>query len=119
MGAESSRIKATDAPVDFTARGEVMLMSKGSVSNRNEFTKRVTEAELLSVDKKRNLRSKSELPREFEPKNVNNKKKPPKEKRWLKNWWALRGSNSRPSRCKRDALPAELSAHLVYERCYN
>ncbi len=30
------------------------------------------------------------------------------------NWWALRGSNSRPSRCKRDALPAELSAHLAY-----
>ena len=29
-------------------------------------------------------------------------------------WWALRGSNSRPSRCKRDALPAELSAHRVY-----
>ena len=28
-------------------------------------------------------------------------------------WWALRGSNSRPSRCKRDALPAELSAHLI------
>ena len=34
------------------------------------------------------------------------------------NWWALRGSNSRPSRCKRDALPAELSAHLVYESVY-
>ena len=34
------------------------------------------------------------------------------------NWWALRGSNSRPSRCKRDALPAELSAHHVYERVY-
>ena len=29
-------------------------------------------------------------------------------------WWALRGSNSRPSRCKRDALPAELSAHPVF-----
>ena len=26
-------------------------------------------------------------------------------------WWALTGSNRRPSRCKRDALPAELSAH--------
>ena len=25
-------------------------------------------------------------------------------------WWALRGSNPRPSRCKRDALPTELSA---------
>lgn len=33
-------------------------------------------------------------------------------------WWALRGSNSRPSRCKRDALPAELSAHLVYGKTY-
>ena len=34
----------------------------------------------------------------------------------LLNWWALRGSNSRPSRCKRDALPAELSAHLAYRK---
>ena len=25
-------------------------------------------------------------------------------------WWAVRGSNPRPSRCKRDALPAELTA---------
>lgn len=33
-------------------------------------------------------------------------------------WWALRGSNSRPSRCKRDALPAELSAHRVYGKLY-
>lgn len=30
--------------------------------------------------------------------------------RWLK-WWALRDSNSRHSRCKRDALPTELNAH--------
>ena len=37
---------------------------------------------------------------------------------WLFNWWALRGSNSRPSRCKRDALPAELSAHLTYGEPY-
>jgi hypothetical protein len=27
-------------------------------------------------------------------------------------WWALRGSNPRPSPCKGDALPAELSARL-------
>ena len=33
------------------------------------------------------------------------------------NWWALRGSNSRPSRCKRDALPAELNFHRRYEIC--
>ena len=32
------RIKITATPVIFTARGEVMLMSKGSVSNRDEFT---------------------------------------------------------------------------------
>ena len=25
-------------------------------------------------------------------------------------WWAVTGSNRRPSRCKRDALPAELTA---------
>ena len=25
-------------------------------------------------------------------------------------WWAVRGSNPRPSRCKRDALPTELTA---------
>ena len=44
MGAESSRIKITVAPVVFTARDEVLLKRKGSVSNRSEFTKRVTEA---------------------------------------------------------------------------
>ena len=26
-------------------------------------------------------------------------------------WWVLRGSNPRPSPCKGDALPAELSTH--------
>ena len=25
-------------------------------------------------------------------------------------WWAVTGSNRRPSRCKRDALPTELTA---------
>ena len=29
---------------------------------------------------------------------------------WSALWWALTGSNRRPSRCKRDALPTELSA---------
>ena len=29
-------------------------------------------------------------------------------------WWALRGSNSRHSACKADALPAELSAPKYY-----
>ena len=33
----------------------------------------------------------------------------PKERSGEK-WWAVRGSNPRPSRCKRDALPAELTA---------
>ena len=28
-----------------------------------------------------------------------------------KSWWRLRGSNPRPSACKADALPAELSLH--------
>ena len=37
---------------------------------------------------------------------------------WPFYWWALRGSNSRPSRCKRDALPAELSARPIYEMLY-
>src|SRR5665648_1288108 len=33
-------------------------------------------------------------------------------------WWVLRGSNPRPSPCKGDALPAELSTrYLVY--CYS
>ena len=27
-----------------------------------------------------------------------------------RHWWAVRGSNPRPSRCKRDALPTELTA---------
>jgi hypothetical protein len=28
-------------------------------------------------------------------------------------WWTARGSNSRPPRCERGALPAELAAQLV------
>src|SRR5690606_27300322 len=28
-------------------------------------------------------------------------------------WWAVTGSNRRPSRCKRDALPTELTARLA------
>ena len=40
-----SRIKTTVAPVVFSARGEVLLLSKGSAGNRCEITKRVTEAE--------------------------------------------------------------------------
>ncbi len=28
-------------------------------------------------------------------------------------WWVLRGSNPRPSPCKGDALPAELSTRLI------
>ena len=43
-----SRIKITDAPVIFTARGEVMLMSKGSVSNRDEFTLTRDRSELAN-----------------------------------------------------------------------
>ena len=39
-----ARIKTTDAPVVFTASGEVFLMSKESESDRSEFRKRVTEA---------------------------------------------------------------------------
>ena len=30
----------------------------------------------------------------------------------LKRWWAMTGSNRRPTRCKRVALPAELIALL-------
>ena len=29
------------------------------------------------------------------------------------NWWSRGGSNSRPSHCERDALPAELRPHLA------
>ena len=32
-----------------------------------------------------------------------------------RHWWVLRGSNPRPSPCKGDALPAELSTHNVWE----
>src|SRR5438105_15325159 len=31
-------------------------------------------------------------------------------------WWAVTGSNRRPSRCKRDALPAELTARAAISR---
>ena len=37
---------------------------------------------------------------------------------FVSNWWAMRGSNSRPSRCKRDALPAELIAHITNTALY-
>ena len=30
---------------------------------------------------------------------------------FFRKWWAMTGSNCRPSRCKRDALPTELIAH--------
>jgi hypothetical protein len=30
--------------------------------------------------------------------------------RSARDWWAVTGSNRRPSRCKRDALPTELTA---------
>ena len=40
-GLEAKKQSLTDC---FLTRGEVMLMSKGSESNRNEFTKRVTAA---------------------------------------------------------------------------
>ena len=39
-------------------------------------------------------------------------KKIPTDKGWdFKLWWSGRGSNPRPSRCERDALPAELPPH--------
>ena len=31
----------------------------------------------------------------------------------MRRWWAVTGSNRRPSRCKRDALPAELTARKL------
>ncbi len=35
------------------------------------------------------------------------------------NWWSRRGSNPRPPRCERGALPAELLPHipLLYRAC--
>ena len=67
MGAESSRIKITVTSVVFTARDEVLLKRKGSVSNRSEFTKRVTETSWRMQFIAEPM-SKTELPREFEPK---------------------------------------------------
>ena len=49
---------------------------------------------------------------------IKNKKDGIKPVFFVSNWWAMRGSNSRPSRCKRDALPAELSARPIYEMLY-
>src|SRR5579862_97226 len=34
--------------------------------------------------------------------------------RWARDWWAMTDLNRRPSRCKRDALPAELIAPKLY-----
>ncbi len=28
-------------------------------------------------------------------------------------WWVVTGSNRRPSACKADALPAELTTHII------
>ena len=36
-----------------------------------------------------------------------------------KNWWSRGGSNSRPSHCERDALPAELRPHVDQNRFGN
>ena len=62
MGAESSRIKITAAPVIFTARGEVLLMSKGSVSNRDEFTLTSDRSELANESE---LTSKKDVVRQI------------------------------------------------------
>src|ERR671934_211690 len=35
---------------------------------------------------------------------------------YLKIWWRLTGSNRRPSACKADALPAELSGNIAWQR---
>lgn len=35
-------------------------------------------------------------------------------RRFRKNWWSRGGSNSRPSHCERDALPAELRPHSTF-----
>ena len=35
-----------------------------------------------------------------------------------RNWWVVRGSNPRPSPCKGDALPAELTTRAVRSRVY-
>ena len=49
------------------------------------------------------------------PQNVHktrfNKKRQPKLPLLLRIWWTAGGSNSRPPRCERGALPAELAAH--------
>src|SRR5215813_3029355 len=36
--------------------------------------------------------------------------------RTFQGWWAMTGSNRRPSRCKRDALPTELIARPIDRR---
>ena len=36
-----------------------------------------------------------------------------KSKEYKSNWWTRRGSNPRPQRCERRALPAELRAHSI------
>ena len=33
-----------------------------------------------------------------------------------KEWWVVRGSNPRPTRCKRVALPAELTTLFILKR---
>ena len=38
---------------------------------------------------------------------------------YLDSWWAMTGSNRRPSRCKRDALPAELIARVTLIKSNN
>ena len=46
------------------------------------------------------------------------KKKTPEMPEVLKKW-AVRGSNSRPSGCKPDALPAELTTHQFMRLLYH
>ena len=34
----------------------------------------------------------------------------------MREWWVVRGSNPRPTRCKRVALPAELTTLFILKR---
>ena len=102
------------SPVEiFSTTGESLLAHKLAAATQNERYKPSDHSDLVlplrqHLRSQKNSRGSSNL--------SSYEKKPPF--RMVSDWWALRGSNSRPSRCKRDALPAELSAHRVYGEFY-
>ena len=99
VGVERVKEKNITDVIFFYEDPSLLELSKGNDSNRCE------------ASKARNL---LQVAPSFTTHNLATPRQKTRHKGGFFNWWELRGSNSRPSRCKRDALPAELNSHLAY-----